>query len=422
MATHSLGGRALATPLVNERAPAGLWKLRLFCGWTILLAALVGLFALSWDIQWHTAVGRDRTLTAPHLFILGSATLMGLTALVAVLLETRWARQSRAVAQNGTRFASFFSSSLGIYLVGYGALDAAIGFPIDQYWHTLYGVDVTIWAPFHIMLLSGFCICCLGVAFVLAEGASLATQQGLHRVARTGSISVIVAFATLMGMLSILLPQALSTGYISHRSLTFTVYPFMLGIMGMLVLNAAKRALPGLPVATCIALIYAFFGLISFLLIPPLMTWLLSVEQQSLLPGAQTVAVLAVSWQYPLIIAAVLLDGITWLAQRRAWTARKTKWMTFGGAALGITLAAYFYPLFINSQLLRTALGHSLVYSVKPVNVASGAVGRLNPGAVPLNAGVVPILVVSLLLGVLGTALGLWLGANLGDIMGRKEQ
>ena len=73
---QTIESHQLSNSQMSEPASPGLWKLHLALGWTILFAALVGLFAVIWDIQWHTAVGRDRTLTAPHLFILGSATLM----------------------------------------------------------------------------------------------------------------------------------------------------------------------------------------------------------------------------------------------------------------------------------------------------------------------------------------------------------
>ncbi|QBD82719.1 hypothetical protein EPA93_44835 [Ktedonosporobacter rubrisoli] len=126
---QSIGSCTLSAPRVGMDAHTELLRLRLVPGWIILLAALFSLFAVSWDIQWHITVGRDRTLTMPHLFILGSITVMGLAALAAVLIETIWARQSVSVAREGTPFARMFSSSLGAYLVGYGALDAAIAFP-----------------------------------------------------------------------------------------------------------------------------------------------------------------------------------------------------------------------------------------------------------------------------------------------------
>lgn len=420
-------GSVLAMPLAYERTRMTLWRWRLALGWTTLFAALVGLFALSWDIQWHTAVGRDRTLTAPHLFILGSAALMGLIALIGVLLETAWARRNTTVAQSGTIFAGFFSSSLGMYLVGYGALDAAIGFPIDQYWHTLYGVDVTIWAPFHIMLLTGFCVCCLGVVLMLIEGAHLALQQGAKGAARAGYISAVVAFATLMGMLSILLPNALTTGYFSLGGLSFTVYPLMLGATGTFVLIMAIRALPGRLVATQVALVYACCGLIIYLLVPQLMTWLLGVEQQSLLPDAPTVPMLAIDWQYSLIIAAVLLDLVAWMARRGGWSWKRTNRVTFAVAALGMSLAAIFYPLFFDSQLLRSAQAHAsrfganLAHTFKSVADGTAAIQRSGPLPTASLVTLVIIVVVSLLLGVLGTYVGNWLGAGMGALARGKE-
>lgn len=418
---YSIDGYALDTPRVGERVFPGLWKMRLVFGWTILFAALVGLFAFSWDIQWHITVGRDRTLTMPHLLILGSATLMGLVALASVLIETMWSRRSTAVAQSGTTFVSFFTSSLGAYLVGYGALDAAISFPIDQYWHTLYGVDVAIWAPFHVMLLTGFCICCLGVTSMLVEGAQLAAQQGAKRIAHVGYLSVIVALATLMGMLSLFLPEALDTGYISLGGLTFTVYPLMLGVMGTFVLRIAIRVLPWRWIATRVAIVYVFLGVMSFLLIPPLMTWLLGVEQLNLSSHIPRVSFLALRWQYPLIIAAILLDSITWLARRRQWSGRRINRVTFVVASVGMILAALCYPFIIISQFLRTALAQSLVDSGSnmAVNADNGIQAASHTG---MNVMFVVIVAVSLLLGVLGTCCGYWLGGRMSGFMQRKDR
>ena len=391
---HSIENHQRSFARTAERVYPQLWRVRLALGWTILLAQLSGLFAVSWDIQWHTAVGRDRTLTAPHLFILGSIAVMGLVALLAVLLETIWARHSTPVAQEGTTFVGVFSSSLGAYLVGYGALDAAIAFPLDQYWHTLYGIDVSVWAPFHIMALVGFSVACLGVTYLLAEGARLAARQGAWGAARVGYAGVMVACATLLGILSILLPNALSTGYLRLGTLTFTVYPLMLGAFGMFVMMTAIRARPWLAAATSVVVVYLFIGLANSLLVPPLMALNLRLEQQNLLPHAPTASVVAVQWQYWLIIAAVLLDSVVWVAQRMGWSWRGTNRVTLVAASLGISLAALFYPLF-----LRTAQGR----------------GSL------LHANVVLIVMVSLLLGLLGIGIGNWVGTGIGESMRGKE-
>ncbi|GHO64079.1 hypothetical protein KSC_029710 [Ktedonobacter sp. SOSP1-52] len=387
----SIGSYTLSNLHADESLFTGLRRLRLALGWTMLLATMVGLFAVIWDIQWHITVGRDRTLTMPHLFILGSITVTGLTALAAVLIETVWARRSRSVAQQGTPFARVFSSSLGAYLVGYGALAAAIAFPLDQYWHTLYGVDVDIWAPFHLMVLGGMSVACLGVIYLLAESAQMAAELRAQGAERLGYIGVIVACATLLGNLSFLLPDALKMGYLALGNVIFTVYPLMLGAFALFVMMLVIRVLPWRAAATSMTVVYLLLGLVNFLLIPPLMALNLHLEQQHLLRFASTVPSIAVEWQYGLLIPAVLLDIIVWVAQRAKWPPRRTHGVTFVVASIGVSLAALLYPLFL---VTARELPHS--------NVAL-------------------VVVISLLLGLLGIWAGYLLGAGIGESMWRKQ-
>src|SRR5205807_137269 len=58
-----------------------LWRLRLGLGGVVLLGAIIAFLATSWDIQWHTLIGRDRTLIPPHQMILTGVALAGLAAL-----------------------------------------------------------------------------------------------------------------------------------------------------------------------------------------------------------------------------------------------------------------------------------------------------------------------------------------------------
>ena len=129
----------------------------------------------SWDIQWHSLIGRDRILIPPHEMMLGGVALTGIPDIV---LETIWARRSPLLAECMVPFAGFFSGSLGGYVAGFAALDAAVAFPLDAYWHALYGIDVTIWAPFRVMILGGMAMAALGGAYLLASAARLAIRQG----------------------------------------------------------------------------------------------------------------------------------------------------------------------------------------------------------------------------------------------------
>ena len=54
-------------------------------------------------------------------------------------------------------------------MAGFGALLGALAFPLDDYWHTLYGIDVTLWAPFHVMIISSMVMVGVGTLFVIAS-------------------------------------------------------------------------------------------------------------------------------------------------------------------------------------------------------------------------------------------------------------
>src|SRR5581483_4835910 len=98
------------SPAYSLRA---LWILRLVLGNLILLGSIITTLGVSWDIQWHSFVGRDRTLIPPHELMLGGILLSGIVALAAVLIETLWVRRNLLSAEYSTNFTGIFHSSLG---------------------------------------------------------------------------------------------------------------------------------------------------------------------------------------------------------------------------------------------------------------------------------------------------------------------
>src|SRR5215469_216981 len=185
--------------------------LRLVLGLTALLGAIIFLEGTSWDIQWHTYIGRDRTLIPPHLMMLSGVALSGLSGLLSVLIESWWARRNPLKAQYSVGFANLFSAPLGAYIVGYTALTAAVAFPLDAYWHALYGIDVAIWAPFHVMFVASMGIVALGAAYMLSSAAHLAgrdTSAG-NGIRRAATLGVVLALATVLSLFTLLLFDAL---------------------------------------------------------------------------------------------------------------------------------------------------------------------------------------------------------------------
>src|SRR4029079_5156681 len=57
----------------------------------------------------------------------------------------------------------------GILLTGAGFY-ALLGFPLDDVWHRLFGQDVTLWGPTHLLMLAGASLTLVGQAILLVEG------------------------------------------------------------------------------------------------------------------------------------------------------------------------------------------------------------------------------------------------------------
>ena len=59
---------------------------------------------------------------------------------------------------------------LGGVLIAAAGGFALIGFPLDDVWHRLFGQDVTLWGPTHLMLIGGASMSLIGQGVLLAEG------------------------------------------------------------------------------------------------------------------------------------------------------------------------------------------------------------------------------------------------------------
>jgi hypothetical protein len=128
--------------------------------------SLIGaLFGMLWDISLHIDDGRDPgPLANPaHYFIL--AGLFGtFTAgfLAIVLAEGRPSKASIRLAPN------WHAPLGGVLLTAAGGF-ALFGFPLDDVWHRLFGQDVTLWGPTHLMLIGGAGLSLIGIQTLLVE-------------------------------------------------------------------------------------------------------------------------------------------------------------------------------------------------------------------------------------------------------------
>ena len=143
-------------------------------GWAVLpgniatVSLLVAVIGMYWDISLHIDDGRDAGPLANPAHYLILAGLFGIfsAGFLAVVLPD--GRPSRAAVRIS---GDWYAPIGGVVLLACGAF-ALIGFPLDDMWHRLFGQDVTLWGPTHLMLIGGAGLSLLGYAALLVEGGS----------------------------------------------------------------------------------------------------------------------------------------------------------------------------------------------------------------------------------------------------------
>ncbi|HEY0755724.1 MAG TPA: hypothetical protein VGD98_17330 [Ktedonobacteraceae bacterium] len=381
----------IATPGVGKGVK-DLAHLRLVSGYILTLIGLVGLFGGDWDIQWHALIGRDRTFTPPHDLILLGIGLSGIVALLSILIETAWLRRRPDLQSYGSDFLGVLHSSLGLYLVGFGAVCAAVAFPLDTYWHSLYGIDVSLWAPFHTMIYMGGILSTFGVLYLLLSAAHLAEMQHERWTTILSYAGVVASLGILLSKFSTFLTPALSGHALHLASLTISLFPFLLAVVAVFICVLVLRLIPWLGAATMAIGFSLLLLLLLSTFIPPLMTLLVQAEHETYLARASRLGSIIVPLlgQTPvLLLAALCLDGLVWLGRRRQWALPTVrKWSLVALLASMFLVAGSVLVLLDISQ--RAARG--------------GGVGLALVG-----------LVLSLLLTIPGSLLGNWLASKVSE-------
>ncbi|HSS42689.1 MAG TPA: hypothetical protein VLK37_09105 [Solirubrobacterales bacterium] len=147
------------------------------------LSLLTAVFGMYWDISIHIDNGRDAgPLANPaHYFILAGLFGIFSAGFFAMVLPKE---KPSAVAIRIGR--DWWAPLGGVLICACGAF-SLIGFPLDDIWHRLFGQDVTLWGPTHLMLIGGAAMTLVGIAVLTVEGmrANAAAEKPLVELAHT---------------------------------------------------------------------------------------------------------------------------------------------------------------------------------------------------------------------------------------------
>jgi hypothetical protein len=172
-------------------------------------ALAVAVFGMYWDIAIHIDKGRDPgpLANAAHYFILAGLFGIFFAGLLSVALPLSGRPSRSAIKVVGDWYAP-----LGGVLMVVSASFALGAFPMDDAWHRLFGQDVTLWGPTHLLLIGGAGLATVGGLILLAEGVSARADERRRppfllgrRAATTGGF--LLALSTFQAEFDYAVPQ-----------------------------------------------------------------------------------------------------------------------------------------------------------------------------------------------------------------------
>ncbi|MGZ4585403.1 MAG: hypothetical protein ACXVYI_13855 [Mycobacterium sp.] len=138
---------------------------------------ICALFGFIWDVSWHIGNGRDPgPLANPaHYFIIIGLFGVFLAGMLAIVLPfDKPGPAPVRITEN------WYAPVGGVLMAGCG-LYALIGFPLDDIWHRIFGQDVTLWGPTHLMMIGGAGLSLFSVLLLEYEGGRALPEPPAER-------------------------------------------------------------------------------------------------------------------------------------------------------------------------------------------------------------------------------------------------
>ena len=138
---------------------------------------ICALFGFIWDVSWHIGNGRDPgPLANPaHYFIIIGLFGIFVAGMLAIVIPFD---QPGPAPVRITR--NWHAPVGGVLMAGCG-LYALLGFPLDDIWHRIFGQDVTLWGPTHLMMIGGAGLSLFSVLMLEHEGGRALPEPPAER-------------------------------------------------------------------------------------------------------------------------------------------------------------------------------------------------------------------------------------------------
>ncbi|MGK2878571.1 MAG: hypothetical protein ACSLFF_08360 [Solirubrobacterales bacterium] len=250
MLVLGLRHRAGSTDLL-DRADAAIEQRTGLPGWAVLpYGIVVSALAIAgvgfvWDVSLHLDDGRDPGPFAnPSHYMLIVGMVLSVTAgWLAIVMP-----KGRAAGPAAVRIAhDWYVPAGGVAMLACGTLSLS-GFAADDVWHRLFGQDVTLWGPTHLMMISGGLLVLFSSFVLMREGMRTKRAPRSREEKRAAAASgetkgpvALLSTALLLGGaltgLTIAYQQEFSYGFPQFRLL---FHPILIAFSAGVVLTAAR--------------------------------------------------------------------------------------------------------------------------------------------------------------------------------------
>jgi hypothetical protein len=156
--------------------------------WTLLASKVIAGWGVQWDIQWHVLIGRDSFWIPPHVMTYAGVTLAVLVSFGVLAWETLRGRPARGPDTPPVLRVLGLTGTRGFHLAAWGIALTVLAAPIDDLWHRLFGLDVTLWSPPHLLGIVGAVINSFACLVIARETYPERSRARLAALVLTGAV------------------------------------------------------------------------------------------------------------------------------------------------------------------------------------------------------------------------------------------
>lgn len=349
--------------------------LRLLASIPFILGVMLSLIGFAWDVQWHVDVGPDTFFTAPHLVLYSGIAVAGLTSLAMVLITS--ARYRGITDGTVSVLGGRFRSPAGYLIGGIGAALFLLYGLLDQWWHTVYGFDVTLVSPPHVGLVLSVLITMIGCLCALAAEVRRAEARG-RSWWPTGlgfaiAAALLISFIT-ASMVDVVFTVADALGLPLGPNGTLT---FLIALM--LLMTAAVVRRPG--AATLVALVMTLLRLGLWFTVPWMTSEYATAVGLFLRDHTDGNPIVAGVLPPYVLLAGIAVDLVLLAGRRFGWKVPLVVLLSGALVPVGLQLIETYPSLYVAPDVLfpirPDLFSQTTITDISPVTLLVGAIAGL---------------------------------------------